>query len=163
MQKKITGLFLFFLVLFFCGCVATQPTPVEKAPEKETPQIVDPDPAVIQPIIEENAQIAEEPEDIVHHVKYDGETLSIIAKWYTGAYKNWDILAKSNPDINPDLLYLNSKIIIPGELVIRKEPMSKEFVVESLRKNSPKNRNEDKYSEDIEELQLFGPKTNQKE
>ena len=37
----------------------------------------------------------------VHMVQWSGETLPIIAKWYTGDSDNWQFLADANPNINP--------------------------------------------------------------
>ena len=37
-----------------------------------------------------------------HTVRWPGESMSLIAKWYTGSAKNWRKLAKANPRINPN-------------------------------------------------------------
>ena len=36
-----------------------------------------------------------------HTVSRDGETLSAISRWYTGASSNWPHLARHNPGLNP--------------------------------------------------------------
>lgn len=59
-------------------------------------------------------------------VSKKGETLSHIAKKYTGAAKNWTKIAKANPQINPQKLKVGQKISIPDTLVLAslKEPKS---------------------------------------
>ena len=37
-----------------------------------------------------------------HRVKWSGETLSLIAKWYTGSYGNWKAIAQANSGLNPN-------------------------------------------------------------
>ena len=66
-----------------------------------------------------------------HAVKLPGESLSIIAKWFTGDLKNWETLAKHNPAINPNRIFLGDKIRIPRHLMIRHDLMTQEFIEES--------------------------------
>ncbi len=66
-----------------------------------------------------------------HAVKLPGESLSIIAKWFTGDLNNWETLAKYNPTINPDRIFLGDKIKIPRHLIIRHDRMTQEFIEES--------------------------------
>lgn len=64
----------------------------------------------------------------VHTVKWKGETLSIIAKWYTDKLSNWKALAESNPGINPDRMRVGNRIIIPDRLIKTRKPMPKGYV-----------------------------------
>ncbi len=64
----------------------------------------------------------------VHTVKLPGESLSIIAKWYTGDLNNWKILAEANPDINPNRIFKGDQIRIPTQMMIRKDAITQEFV-----------------------------------
>lgn len=64
-----------------------------------------------------------------HQVRYSGETLVRIANWYTGKSKNWKLVADANPDLNPKRMKIGSKIIIPQELLIRKDPLPKSAIV----------------------------------
>ncbi|MFN8391670.1 MAG: LysM domain-containing protein [Bdellovibrionota bacterium] len=68
--------------------------------------------------------------DEVHRVKYQGETLGIIADWYTGSDGNWRQLAARNPNINPLSMQVGQRIVIPGELVRRRSDLPREFVLE---------------------------------
>jgi hypothetical protein len=64
----------------------------------------------------------------VHTVRYQGETVSIIAAWYLGDKMRFDVLAAANPEINPALVRVGMRIKIPESMVKTREPMPKEFV-----------------------------------
>jgi len=69
-----------------------------------------------------------EPEPFVHHIEWPGQTLSEIARWYTGKFDNWKKLTKP---VNPDLerccvrLRVGRDVTIPRELLVRTDPMPK--------------------------------------
>jgi len=67
----------------------------------------------------------------VHTVKLPNESISIIAKWFTGDLRNWEKLAKHNPTINPNRIFLGDKIRIPRNLMTRQDPLTLEFVEQS--------------------------------
>jgi len=69
-----------------------------------------------------------EPAYIEHTITWPGETLSIIAKWYTGSINNWQVLAQENPAIDPGRMQIGSKIRIPANLLSNRQPMPKEFL-----------------------------------
>lgn len=75
---------------------------------------------------------------VVHEVQWRSETLSIIAKWYTGESKNWEFLADANPNINADSISIGNKIFIPSDLVKTRDPMTKQFVTKYYRKPKKK-------------------------
>jgi len=58
-----------------------------------------------------------------HTVRWSGESLSLIARWYTGASGNWRKLGKANPRINPHRIKKGNFIMIPPELLKTKEPL----------------------------------------
>jgi hypothetical protein len=64
----------------------------------------------------------------IHTVKLPDESISIIAKWFTGDLMNWEVLAKYNPTINPNRIFLGNKIRIPRDIMTRHTPMTPEFV-----------------------------------
>ena len=80
------------------------------------------------------AQLSEKSTHFVHTIQWPGETLSIIAKWYTGSSSNWGALAKANPKLNPNLIRIGDKISIPKGLIKNQEPMPRSF----LSSSSPK-------------------------
>jgi hypothetical protein len=77
---------------------------------------------------------AKEHKSFDHRVKWPGESLSIIAKWYTGDSTNWKALAKANPDLNPNLIRIGDRILIPESLIENEEPMPRDFLPSSTRK-----------------------------
>ena len=52
-----------------------------------------------------------------HTVRWPGESLSLIASWYTGSSKNWRKLAKINPRLNPNRIKAGQVIMIPTALL----------------------------------------------
>ena len=68
----------------------------------------------------------------VHTVQWKGETLSLIAKWYTGNGRNWKALAEANPKLNPNFIRIGEKILIPQSQAKTEEPMPRSFLSSSL-------------------------------
>jgi hypothetical protein len=105
-----------------------------------------------------------------HKVKYPGESLSIIAKWYTGDVKNWHSVAKVNPKLDPNRITVGDKIRIPNKLLHTQKPMPRSFVVSSTKRKKSKPsqvKTANKKSEpsttspaekEPEVFELFGPK-----
>jgi len=67
-----------------------------------------------------------------HRVKWSGETLALIAKWYTGNYENWKAIARANPGLNPNRIALGNMIYIPPEIMKTKKPLPRKVVAKSL-------------------------------
>ncbi len=108
-----------------------------------------------------------------HKVKYPGESLSIIAKWYTGEVENWRALTKANPKLEPNRITVGDKIRIPNKLLHTQKPMPRSFVVGSAKREQSKPskvetaKSSKKESEpstvsppekESEVFELFGPK-----
>ena len=70
--------------------------------------------------------------DFVHQVKWRGETLSLIAKWYTGHYGNWKALARANPGLNPNHIVLGNRIHIPADLLKTQKRLPRKVVARTL-------------------------------
>ncbi len=64
----------------------------------------------------------------MHTVKLPNESMSIIAEWFTGDAMNWKELAKCNPKIKPNRIFLGDTIRIPKIMMTRWEPIPPEFV-----------------------------------
>lgn len=107
----------------------------------------------------------------IHKVRFPDESISIIAKWFTGNLENWKVLAKCNPTITPNRIFLGDKIRIPRILMTRQDPITHEFVEQA--QPGPKRIHAKKPSRSQaalvkteatpqpvkeEELPLFGPK-----
>ncbi|KJR40097.1 secreted protein [Candidatus Magnetoovum chiemensis] len=104
------------------------------------------------------------PKGYTHIVKYKGENLTIISKWYTGVFSNWIKIAKANSITKPKTLQLGDRIFIPQQLLITKKPMPPEYVgkfTAKQKKESPSDKDtviiEQEQSID-DELTPFGPK-----
>ena len=90
----------------------------------------------------------------VHTVKYHGETVSIIAFWYTKSMENWKVVAEVNGDIDVMDINRGDKIRIPEDLIKTHEPMRKEYV-DSFYDQEPA---EPVPSQPDDEPPLYGPK-----
>lgn len=67
-----------------------------------------------------------------HRVRWSGETLSLIAKWYTGRIANWKALARANPGLNPNRIIAGNIIYIPPELLKTKKRLPRKVVAKTL-------------------------------
>ena len=63
-----------------------------------------------------------------HTVRYSGETLSIIAGWYTGRTDNWRRIVDVNPGLKPEKIRLGQIVMIPMELVVQEQPLTSDAV-----------------------------------
>ncbi len=66
-----------------------------------------------------------------HRVQWQGESLSLIAKWYTGHYRNWKALARANPGLSPSRIALGNLIYIPPEMMKTKKPLPLKIVAKT--------------------------------
>ncbi len=103
----------------------------------------------------------------IHTVKYSGETLRIISKWYTGDVNNWEALADANPNIDYESITAGDRIFIPENLLKTTDPLTQEFMDAYLQKSKPKVKEEEKKKpvsepkpppKKDEDFDLIGPK-----
>jgi LysM repeat protein len=83
----------------------------------------------------ENEETSVEPERtnyFEHQVKWSGETLSLIARWYTGSYGNWKAIAEVNPGLDPNRIAVGDSINIPPEMMKTKKPLPRKVVCKTL-------------------------------
>jgi LysM repeat protein len=142
-QKLQIAILGFALILVFTGC-----TQMRQLRERVLPTGAEPEPP-------------KKPTYYGHTVRWTGESLSIIAKWYTGSSENWKGLAKANPKINPSRIYIGQKIRIPENLLKTREPMPQSFVASfgpKKKKSSPPSEPATPPPSDEKEPTLFGPK-----
>jgi hypothetical protein len=93
-------------------------------------------------------------EEFVHKVRWKGETLSIIAEWYTGDSNNWKALANLDSKLNPTLLIAGNKILIPHHLLKTRKPMPDKFVANFRTNGRISSRQQVENDND----EFFGPK-----
>ena len=72
-----------------------------------------------------------------HTVKYPGETLSIIAGWYTGRTDNWRRIVDANPGLKPEKIRLGQLIMVPMEIVVQEQPLTAD-AVRKFRPSAPR-------------------------
>jgi hypothetical protein len=61
--------------------------------------------------------------DLIHRVTFNGETLRMIAKWYTGDINNTGRIARINGIERPDVLTIDQSIRIPRYLLKTTRPL----------------------------------------
>lgn len=66
-----------------------------------------------------------------HRVKYPGETLGLISKWYTGNLANWQVITRHNPQLEVNRMQLGSTVLIPSDLVVNNSPLPKRALRQS--------------------------------
>jgi predicted small lipoprotein YifL len=92
----------------------------------------------------------------LHTVRWQGETLCLIAQWYTGSWKNWRILADANSAINPDRLAIGDRVVIPEGLLKNRKPLPRDLVLSLAAKE--RGQQISSHPKEARPLDLFGPK-----
>lgn len=111
--------------------VPVEPKPETPARKPETP--VEPKPEINivapqKPVLNTPASPSSNPGFYVHKVRWPEETLSHIAKWYTGTVKNWKAIAKVNPGLDLKKIDTGDTILIPEVLLTTRKPMPLSFL-----------------------------------
>lgn len=154
------GLPVLIIFSVLTGC-AYQKTHSRSKPQKlPVPVTVKPETATVVP--ESPSEVVPpppipDPRFYVHRVRWKGETLFIIAKWYTGSGKNWKALSKANPKLNPNLMIINDNIFIPEGIVKYRKPMPLSFLSSFIRKKSAQSFQSNKPSDENHVTEMFGP------
>jgi len=100
-----------------------------------------------------------------HTVKWGGETLFIIAAWYTGERDHWRAIAEAmtreNPNVNIHRIRRGDNIPVPESLMKTRDPMPKEFVDNFFQPSKPErppSKPAPAPKEEEKEPELFGPR-----
>ena len=93
-------------------------------------------------------------------VKQNGQTMKMIANWYTGTATNWKAIAKANPKLNPNHLIVGNEIYIPSKMLKTRAPIPESPSASTAGTPNPKpSAVEKKVTPDEEEdIKIFGPK-----
>jgi hypothetical protein len=83
------------------------------------------------------APAVQEPSAYEHTVRWSGETLSIIAKWYTGDARNWSILARENPSLSRNKLKIGATVKIPRNILTNSEPLPRSAIPQAAKPKRP--------------------------
>lgn len=70
---------------------------------------------------------------LVHSVTFPGESLSVIAAWYTGATSNTGLIAKANKIGQNKGVRIGQSVTIPAKLLKNRKPLSQAFLRSALR------------------------------
>lgn len=148
------------LILGLAGCAGSTRTPQQglalepsKVSLGNVRTTADVPPGNVKPEAR-RAQSGKPAKHLVHRVRWPGESLSIIAKWYTGKFNNWQALADFNPKLKPDRIWVGQEILVPEGLLKTREPIPESFVGQFARKSKKK-----KSSPKVDNaLPLFGPR-----
>ena len=108
---------MMLVMLLVAGCSRSLPLLQADMP---TPP---PDLIIAAVVSEPAAETASGTSFFTHQVRWPGETLVTMARWYTGTPVNWRTIAKVNPDLDPRRLHIGDKILIPGKLVKTRRPL----------------------------------------
>lgn len=182
---KMMGVICFMTLLIGCRSTAQKPEPAPSqpsaAPSEPAPAPAKPSPATGRPATP-SKEATPPPKDVAalppekslpeekyftHTVKWSGETVSIIAAWYTGDIENWKILGevmlKHNPNADIKRIFVGNKILIPESMLKTRDPMPKDFVDSFYKKSKPdKAPPKTTPAETEEEPKLFGPRESPK-
>lgn len=60
---------------------------------------------------------------LFRHIIRKGQTLGLLAQWYTGSVNNWKKISKVNPTITPNIMPVGSIIVIPTNLLKNTTPL----------------------------------------
>ncbi len=61
------------------------------------------------------------------HVVQSGETLGMIADWYTGRSSNWTQIVDVNPGLRPERLRPGQIVLIPRRILVKDTPIPKNY------------------------------------
>ena len=139
-------------LLAHCAPAPTQPEPVPSAPE---PVPIRPEAASMAPA--EALPSVPQPQPLIHQVRWSGETLSHIARWYTGSQSNWEKIAEANPGLKPRRIRVGDKILIPEALLKIRKLMPRDYVHSLTAPKKPLSTRSVRRSADQRKEELFGP------
>ena len=132
--------------------LAMPATSGSKEVKSKAPAVVQGVPSKLEPPI-----TTPEPRFYVHKIRWPGETLSIIAKWYRGSFKNWKALSNANPTLDLKRIVIGTNIFIPEDLLKSHDPMPFSFIASLAPKKRVQTFTGKKPSKASGAAHLFGP------
>ncbi len=160
-HRKTARVLLVLSFIWILNCCAYQHPPIQPAPEAPpAPVEIKPkNPVAVPdtPALEILTPATPELRFYLHKVRWPDETLSHIAKWYTGTVKNWKAIAKANPELDPKKIDTGDTISIPEDLLISRKPMPFSFLHPPVRQKGTPLSSSKKKSTQFEPPKLFGP------
>lgn len=155
-HKVATLWILLLAIIVLCAGCATSDGQKPQGQERLSPPAVTGPPAPAEPTTPKTV----EEKYYIHTIKWSGETISIIAGWYTGDIQNWRTLAEANPEIDPNKVSIGMRLRIPERIMTTKAPMTKEHVDSFYAKGKRRGGSIPvaRPKKEEEEPTLFGPK-----
>ena len=157
-MKTITGKNLFLwavclaIIIQFTACRTTQ----EEAREDDLQNVGE---VTVGPIQKDGEEAPPpEPAYYAHTVRWKGETISVIAGWYTGNARNWKLLAEVNPGIKHKGLAAGTTVRVPSHIMKTKESMPKEYIDRFYHGSKKRTKTTRTVKQEENETALFGPK-----
>jgi hypothetical protein len=147
---------LMFSLFWLFGCSLIQfSIPEDKPPPAPVPRKIEPPPA-IQP---EPVAPSSTPEVkfFTHTIKWPGENLIRISRWYTGSGQNWLSIVAANPSIDPRRIKIGDNILIPVSLLKTSQPMPISYFAPKAEKKSEPPVPSAEPPANTKEVELFGP------
>ena len=136
-----------FALFFHVGCV-----PEKKIrPAKKEKQEITPTP------IEEKKIKSVKQTYFIHIVKFDGESLSLISRWYIGNFEDWKLLAGHNPELNPSNIHVGDRVWIPKHRMKTSKQMPESFL-NKYTKKKVKQAIKKPVEKEKKPIELYGPK-----
>jgi hypothetical protein len=153
-KVAIVRCLLVMAILWPFGCSVNQPA----VPEKIPPTTSVPDSQPQQAFPQEVRPLPPpEVKYLNHKIKWSGENLILISRWYTGSANNWKRLAKANPGIDPRRIKIGDSILIPEDLLKTRRPMPIEFLSSATDKKKEPAPPPAKQAVKSDKIELFGP------
>ena len=125
----------------------------ESLPEKNIPEIQSKQASLHETIPSSTADA----DYLTHTIKWRGENLSMIARWYTGSSKNWMHLVEANPGIKLRRIDIGDSILIPEALLETRRPMPIDFMSSATGKKKESSPLSTKPPAESDKIDLFGP------
>ena len=151
-------------LLWVFGCSWFQPNTINEKPTVKAlpPKSVEtPPPKAVKQVVKEPQPISPptppEVKYYTHTIKWSGETIIRLARWYTGSGNNWIRLIEANPSIDPRRIKIGDTILIPENLLVTREPLPISYLSSNTEQTELFSSPTDRTPTQNEEVELFGP------
>ena len=134
-KTMFESIFTFIFIWMFIGCaLPPKPFTPKSHPAIETEAGHKPATKQKNPAFKKPISLEKRHEFYVHKVRWTGETLSVIAQWYTGNQSNWEHIVKANSDLDLKRIRIDDKILIPVAMLKTRKPMPRKYLKKTVRK-----------------------------
>ena len=147
---------ILFSIIWPLGCSFVQPvTSVDPPPPAPLPRVLE------HPLESQPEQVTPPPvpeiKYFTHTIKWSGENLIRISRWYTGSGQNWLPIVEANPSIDPRRIKIGDSILIPVSLLKTREPMPISYLAPTAIRKEAQPVPPAESLPNTEQVELFGP------